>query len=421
MSNLVSCSTEAFARQEMLPLRIEDNLRPPLPADPYSRDVLSVALLLILASVLIPAWDLARVNFLHMVAGHMTSNLLLLSLGFLLALRCGVIDLSVWVVAGLGGVVAAALINSGMNVPAAFAVAGAAGLVIGLANGALVGLVGLPSPLVTGVTGMAVVWLLGSLVPGRQIAVGEQAFDVYFWHGSGVLAIRVLMVAGVYLAAMLVLVGVDWAVWAGVEFPRRLSLTAALAASGMLAALGGAALLIDNGLAPVPTRLIDDLRVPAAALLAGGLFLGRRGRELLAGLSLPSALLICTIWRQKAWNLPAPGLGWALQMFVMMGMVIAVHLAFGRYVEARGTGRRLPAVGVLLTVFGIAAVAAAANFRYWPVHDALHLVGVAIWLAGMPAVIISFRREQRLAAMGLDDELSQSVGRYCPDESSRGL
>jgi len=386
-----------------------------MPADPYWRDVLSVALLLILASVLIPSWDMARDTLLSMVAAHMASSLLLGALGFLLALRCGALDLSVWVAAGLGGVVAAALINSGVGVWPSFAVAGAAGLAVGLLNGALVGLVGLPSPLVTAVTGMGVVWLLAWLIPGRQITVPEQAFDAYFRHVSGVLAVRVMMVSVVYLATVVVLVVVDWTVWMGTEFPRRLSLTAALAASGLLAALGGAAFLIDNGLAPVPTRLIDDLRVPAAALLAGGLFLGRRGRELLAGLSLPSALLICTIWRQKAWNLPAPGLGWELQMLVLMGMVIAVHLAFGRYVEARGTGRRLPGVGVLLTVAGIAAVAAAANFRYWPVHDALHLVGIAIWLAGMPAVIISFRRERRLAAMGLDGPRSPSVGQYISD------
>jgi hypothetical protein len=49
------------------------------------------------------------------------------------------------------------------------------------------------------------------------------------------------------------------------------------------------------------------------------------------------------------------------------------------------------------------------------VHDALHLVGIAIWLAGMPAVIISFRRERRLAAMGLDGPRSPSVGQYISD------
>ena len=113
----MSCSTEAPGdRRQMLPLRIEDNLRPPMLADRYSREVrdaLSVALLLILASVLIPSWDMAKGNLLSMVAAHMPSSLLLAALGFLLALRCGALDLSVWAAAGLGGVVAAALILSG--------------------------------------------------------------------------------------------------------------------------------------------------------------------------------------------------------------------------------------------------------------------------------------------------------------------
>jgi ribose/xylose/arabinose/galactoside ABC-type transport system permease subunit len=374
-----------------------------MPADPYSRDVLSVALLLILASVLIPSWDMARDTLLSMVAAHMASSLLLASLGFLLALRCGALDLSVWALAGLGGVVAAGLINSGVGVWPAFAVAGAAALAVGLLNGVLVAAVGLPSPLVTSATAMGVIWLLGWLIPGRQIAVPEQAFDAYFWHRSGVLGVRVMMVSVVFLATVAVLAVVDWTVWMGRQFPRRLSLAAALAASGLLAGLGGAAFLLDNGLAPVPTRLIDDLRVPAAALLAGGLFLGRRGRELLAGLSLPSAMLICTIWRQKAWNLPAPGLGWDLQMLVLMGMVIAAHLAFGRWVAVRDSTDRplVPQLSVLLTVWGIALVAAAANFRNRNVHEALHIAGVGIWLAGIPTVIISFRRERRLAAMSL--------------------
>jgi hypothetical protein len=147
----------------------------------------------------------------------------------------------------------------------------------------------------------------------------------------------------------------------------------------------------------MPTRVIDDLRIPAAAILAGGLFLGRKGRELLAGMSLPAAVLLATIWQQKAWVMTSPGLGLAPQLLVLMGMTIAVHLAFGQYVEARGSGRRMPAVSVLLTVAGIALVAAAANFRAFWVHDLFHLAGVAVWLAGMPAIIVSMRQEARLA------------------------
>jgi len=380
----------------MIPLRIEDNLRPPMPADPYPRDVLAVMLLLMLASVLIPAWDMARDTLVPMVAAHMASSLLLLSMGFLLALRCGAIDLGVWVVAGVSGLVAAGLINAGWGIWSAMAAGAGVGLGIGLINGALVSLIGLPSPLVTAGVAFACIWAAGKCVAGRHLSVPEQTFDQLITDHNGVLGFRVMAVAMVYLAAVAAVLGVDIAAWRGVRFSRRLSLLAAMAASGLLCGLGGALGLIDDCMAPVPTRLVDDLRVPAAALLAGGLFLGRRGRELLAALCLPSSLLIATIWRQKAWVLPSPGFGLALQMLLMMGMVIGVHLALGRWLAARdGQGRLVSQLGVLLTTAGIALVAAAANFSNRLVHEGFHVFGVWLWAAGMPAVFVALRRERK--------------------------
>ena len=373
-----------------------------MPADPWSRDLLSVALLTILASVLIPAWDIARINFLHTVAGHMASSVLLPALGFLLALRCGAVDLSVWVCSGVGGVVAGMLIAGGHGVPLACAAGAASGLAIGLANAVLVALVRLPSPIVTFATACVAIWIVGSLVPGRSVEIPEFTFEGWLdWHSSPVLAIRVLAVSFVYLSALLGLLAIDFAVWRGVPFPRWVGLFAALASSGMLSALGGMLWLVDNSQAPLPTRVIDDLRLPAAAILAGGLFLGRQGRELLAGMSLPAALLIATIWRQKVWLLPAPGMGLALQMLVMLSMTIAVHLSFGQYVEARGSDRKLPRASVLLTLGGIVLVAAAAEARSTTTQGLFHAAGIAVWLSGMPALIASMRQEARLNT-GLD-------------------
>lgn len=370
-----------------------------MPADPWSRDVLSVALLLILASVLIPAWDIARVDLLQTVIGHMVSFLLLPALGFLLALRCGAIDLSVWVTSAVAGVVAAVLISRGMAPPLAFAAGAGVGLGIGLINAVGVGLCGLPSLIVTFVVAHAAIWIVGAAVVGRSVSVPELAFQGWLsWHSSPMLAVRVLVVAFVYLSALLGLLMIDYAVWRGIDFPRRASLFAAMAASGLLSGIGGVLWLLDNSRAPAPTRLIDDLRIPAAAILAGGLFLGRKGRELLAAISLPAAMLITTIWRQKAWNLPCFGL--ALQMLVMTGMTIAVHLAFGQYVAARGSDRKMPTISVLLTISGITLVAAAANFHNRLVHEIFHLAGIAVWLSGMPAVIMAMRQEARLEAGG---------------------
>lgn len=387
----------------MIPLRIEDNLRPPTPADPYPRDVLSVLMLLILASVLIPAWDMARETLVPMVAAHMASSLLLMSLGFLLALRCGAIDLSVWAVAGVGGLVAAGLINAGFGLTESFAIAAGAGLGIGLVSGVLVGGLGLPSPLVTAGVGLVAIWAAGRLVAGRELMVPEQTFDDYLFHPTGVLGVRVLLVSAIYVTATAAMMGVDVLVWSGNVFSRRGSLVAAMAASGLLAGLGGATALIDHCMAPVPTRLIDDLRVPAAALLAGGLFLGRRGRELLAALCLPSSLLICTIWRQKVWILPSPGIGLAVQMLLMMGMVISVHLAMARWLAAKEGRAGLTQIGVLLTAVGTVLVAAAANFDSSTYHELMHICGVGVWLAGMPAIVIAMRRERTRARGEMED------------------
>ena len=108
-------------------------------------------------------------------------------------------------------------------------------------------------------------------------------------------------------------------------------------------------------------------------------------------------MLIATIWRQKVWHLPAPGYGFALQLLVLMGMVIVVHVAFGRYVEARGSGRRLPVASVLMTLGGLALVAAAGNFANGLWHDLFHAFGIAAWLSGTAALLIGMRRADRTA------------------------
>jgi ribose/xylose/arabinose/galactoside ABC-type transport system permease subunit len=381
----------------MMRLVLEDMLRPPEPADPWSRDVLSVALLLILAAVLIPAWDIGPANFQHTVVGNMASFLLLPTLGFLLALRCGAIDLSVWVNAGLGGVVAAVLIARGVSAPLAFAAGGGVGLAAGCLNGLLVAGAGIPSVAATLAVAAGTVWALGAVLPARSVAIPDLTFEGWLaGHPSPMLAARVLTVAVLYLGALALVMVLDVAVWRGVQFGRRVSVFAALAASGALSALGGACWLIDSGRAPVPTRVVDDLRVPAAAVLAGALFLGRRGREVLAAMSLPAALLLATIWRQEAWSLPAPGHGYALQLLVLAGMTVVVHIAFGHYVDSRPSPDRWPAAGALMTLAGLALVAAAANFTHPAVKDAFHAAGVAAWLSGTAAVLITMRRKSLL-------------------------
>ena len=86
----------------------EDKLSPPNLRGQWVRDVLGMGLVLALAVPLVSALRWADSGqYLSDVAGQMASYGLLLAMGFLLALRCGAIDLSVWSSAGLGGLVAA--------------------------------------------------------------------------------------------------------------------------------------------------------------------------------------------------------------------------------------------------------------------------------------------------------------------------
>jgi hypothetical protein len=109
------------------------------------------------------------------------------------------------------------------------------------------------------------------------------------------------------------------------------------------------------------------------------------------GLSLPAAMLITTVWRQKVWHLPVPGWGHELQLLVLAGMTVVVHLSFGRYLDLRQTGRRLPTVSALLTMAGLTLVAAAAMFTGRTARELLHASGVAVWLAGAIALLASYR------------------------------
>ncbi|MHC4983703.1 MAG: ABC transporter permease subunit, partial [Planctomycetota bacterium] len=128
---------------------LEEKLTPPHVEQPWARDTLGLGLLIALAAVFYPFWQVSPWRYITDVAGQMASPHLLPALGFCLALRCGAIDLSVWASASLGGLVAGGLINAGAPPGLALAAACAAGLAPGAINAALVSFARLPSPIVT--------------------------------------------------------------------------------------------------------------------------------------------------------------------------------------------------------------------------------------------------------------------------------
>ncbi len=424
-------------------------MRPAFLANPHPRDVLGMAMLAALAVAMLPSlginWGgffqgpvVARDQFegvYRYISGPMTRVYLLMALGLLLCLRCGALDLSVWAVAGLGGVVAALCINGAWHPasdgrptadslnPTLWLSPGAgmllgllAGAAVGLVNGLLVTVMRLPSVVVTAATGMAIVLSLQAAAPAglRQVDLPEETFGR--WHLTHQVAVahngeeaqeeqydqedlsqplqvtRMLLVTALFAGVLLTLLGADWAAPGRVAPSSRWLLLAAMVASGALAGAAGSLWLLDRNVAPLPTRLVDDLTPMAAALLAGGAFFGGRNRTLLAGVCLPAALLLATVWQEKVLLLQR--WGYAIQTLLLIVMVLMAHQA-GRVCTSGPQGRKHTFAPAALTCAGVAFVGASAAAADVRGRHLFFIFGMALWVAGSLLALAAMRRAKQ--------------------------
>ena len=414
---------------------LEDRLRPGSTQNPLLRDLLGVGLLIALGAILLPVWGIGpdalrgiwgeqdqRDLFSEAMTGvsdQMASVYLLMSLGFLLALRCGAIDLSVWVVAGLGGLVTAGMINVGVWPVLAMAGGAAAGGVAGAINALLVVRLRVPSVFATVGVALALMWSLQLFVHGRSVVVGDDTFASWRLvttvsvesEGQGgsdlpetqptqttpvvtetvsmpFSVTRKLLVAAIYALMMLVLVQGQLIRRRFGRLNQRRLLFAVLCASGVLAAAGGSVWVLDHAAAPVPTRLIGDLRVVSAALLAGGAFFCGRGRAPLAAVWLLAGFLISSIWRLEVWTYTASG--YSVQIIVLILMTLIVHAAFAGAITGPRRAKGDSIAWVVLTGGGMLVFAAAAAAGARPgVRGLLHICGAGVWAVGAAGVLLS--------------------------------
>lgn len=366
--------------------RIEQKLADSLHEISPKRDLVGVGLLLLVAAALAPIWMHNQPIWLddpEELPSLMTSSYLLPALGFLLVLRCGALDLSVWMAAALGSIVMALVIHHGripgapvpfsLSATAALAAVGA-GLLLGLLNAILATRTRLSGTLATLLTATILLLALKLLGPQGPIPLHETTFDT--WHLSQTTLIpangdappvavqedtplfrtRKLVVAAIYALVMLMMLLGERTGRTAARPPYRRRLFVSLTVSGALAAAGGMAWLIENRAASLPHFPIDDLRISAAAILAGGAILAGRSRTLLAALLLPFALLVVTYWRQHVWDLDFHG--YSLQLLPLIAALVLAAQASLRAMRGDAAERTILAAlaglaGVLLlTVSG---------------------------------------------------------------------
>ncbi len=372
---------------------LEDRIRPPRPSRPWRRDVLHVVMLAGLSVVLLGASDADGVD----VVGQMFSFYLLLSLGFLLALRCGAIDLSVWMTAGMGGLAAGYYMSSGGGVNAGFLAAAAVGLLIGVMNFVLVRLARVPSIIVTGAVAVAGAVACRYFTELREIAINQEVINPWLegvgLQGYAGLADTVL-VSWVYGAVVIGLLLYAGCIMhrRGKEFGDEMRLGGGFVVSGLLCGLAGAIWITKYSAVPVPTMPIGDLRVPAAAILAGGVFLASPGRIFLSVLSLPVALLLATVWRQDVWHVQAGG--FELQMLILAGMLAFVQITVGKAADNYSGGGKIfldkfGAASFGATFGGVLVVAAAAHASKPGTARIFHVAGAGLFLTGAAAMLLS--------------------------------
>ena len=146
----------------------------------HRQDLLCVGLLVAMALALAGGLDLGSGDRYRCdVLGQMTSYWLLPAMGFLLALRCGLLDLSVWMIFSAGSLAAAWLMVHGWPPIVAMGAALLMGAAMGGINAIMVRYSRLHSVIVTLVTTLGIFLLLRWLLPHRVLKLPVDA-----WSGS---------------------------------------------------------------------------------------------------------------------------------------------------------------------------------------------------------------------------------------------
>jgi len=365
-----------------------------------------VGLLIALCAVLLPGWATTGQTHFRDVVAEMYNFRLLPALGFALALRFGAIDLSVWSLTALGGVLAAVAGQHGLGPGASLLVGTTAGLSVGMLHALATVVLRVPSFVITLATGVAIFFGLNWTFAGPVVSPPEGLFSSWGqlvpvgpagtigpWSGRPPFVLGVALVLLAYGAAMIFILVVSL-ISGETHKPlgtkkQAIALAACLCGSGALSGLAGGIWLAVHGSAPIPVRPIGDLRIPAAAILAGATLFAGPGRTALVALTIAPALLVSTVWRVQVAHLP--GMGFQLQMVLLIGMTIVAYLAVVHADRAGRAGRWrtvLSGCAVALTFAGIIILAMAAEPVSLPARMAFQAGGVTTWLAG--AVMLLF-------------------------------
>ncbi len=356
------------------------------------------------------------------IGDQAASAVLVISMAWVVSLCYGAVDLSIFSVAALGGIVSAALINCGVGPAVSLGAGLLAGGAIGAINGLLVSRVPIWSFLITGVVGLVLMSAIGLGVSERAIQIPTDAFDslrisadipvpqedseeVILRRVGGSLSVtRRLIVASIYILVVVLLSKSIGSRDGKKTWPKRRKKMIALWVSGGLAGAGGSLWLIDYGYAPVLTRPVGDLLPLAAALLAGAVLYRSPRRGALAVVALVAGVVGATYWQQKVWIYPLAG--YNAQLVLLIVMVLIAHGCISRAsgkTSGGSVGRWLAAA---FTCGGLIVACLSATFNGSSLRIVIFWAGLTLWFVGAAAwglqEICSLLASQKTSCDGQD-------------------
>jgi len=349
-----------------------------------------LTLMVLLAALLVPPWAQAGTLRQPDMVRQILSPWVLPALGLALVMRHGGIDLSVWVVFTLGAIVSARLTGNGAHPLAVLAAVLAVGVAFGIVHALGTARLRLPSWAVTLATAAAGMWLGSRLSGGEVLTLSRE--DLTRWPATE----NELYFTGAFILGTIVLV-------LNVSTIRHVrhagsgsgSLSAAMIASGALSALGGLCWLLKDGRTPMPGHLVADLRVLAAAVLAGAASLRNGGRSALVCMLVPFTFMLATIWWEWVW----PTQDWPVDLN-LVALTVMAFVPQWAYVRALRRPGWVAKLWPTLAALGLLSLAASAAPRAAERDVPRTALGVGLWLLGSGVAAWEWYRRRRPARRG---------------------
>jgi len=365
-----------------------------------------VLLVGLLAVMLVPGW------ILHGDFGYSSCVELLLPaelavmVGFLVVLSAGAIDMGIWPVMCLSGILAICGAGFEFAFFPAVLVSLAAGATVGTGGAVIASLlpVGRRVSVVVATTAVGIgIMIVCRFLPSDYANISVSRFALQleaihdFMYGdlpanetfsiSPLVMTRMLSVFVLWSLVQIVFLKIEMATGWLKKLPWG-----PLVLSGALSGISGFYVALERSDLPVPERIIDDWQVPAAVVLSGVLITKGKNGLVISIVLLPVCAVLVSLWRMQVW----PGLvfGYSPSMVMLPVFLMVSQFSFAGALQRGGISRLSRLISTSLCFGGLVVMAAPSFFGRFG-DPAAFVAGAVTGMSGVLAFLVTRILERR--------------------------